>query len=108
MSHTGESAGTDGGRQASLPASGVTDGPPEPGTRKYHYILSRQWTPRPGVIVSGGQEGFLWLRRGASRIEVIEYLKAIPTEASAGMIGPGVILFFALEPDDLSEEGWPS
>lgn len=72
---------------------------PEPGTTLWHFVLTVQWVGR----ITGGRDGRMWLRPDDTRAEVLRELRRGLCKGADREGDDGVVLFFSLEPDALSD-----
>lgn len=70
--------------------------------RVWHLVLTLQW-PAAGGFVQSGMTSQLAVAPHATRTQLLAQARAgIPVPA--GCTGPGTVVFFSLEPDDLGAQ----
>lgn len=79
-----------------------TNHAPEPSATEYHYILTLQRpAPGGGIEIAEGR-GLLNITPGGTRAEALDYALGFVAEGRGWRPGEGSILFFALEPNQLT------
>jgi hypothetical protein len=68
--------------------------------RVFHWILTLQWG-NGGDLVTDSQSGTINVGPGATRTQVLGKLRDV-CGVPQGFAGPGVVVFFSLEPESIS------
>lgn len=82
-------------------AEKVSQGQEDSGLRVFHWILTLQWARNGSDLVTESQSGTVNIGPGATRTQVLKQLRDACGTPS-GFAGPGVVLFFSLEPESIS------